>query len=298
MIAVTGSTGFLGASLVRALLKEKFKVRCLIRPRSPRASTVLSLPCETAETNFDSRESIAASLEGCETVIHVMGLINGTEEILRKVNINYTHNLLEACKEKKIRKFIFISSVAALRRHGPYGESKFQAEELVRHAGIPYLIFRPAYIFGAEDRNNTRMMIHTLKVSPVVPLLGGGTFKLQPVYVEDVVRLIIQGIHFSRMNCAYTVAGNSQISLRAMLDTLAMHLKVKRLFLPVPLKPLQAVLRIYLKIFPATRLPAKQILELDKHEAFDISETRRDFNFNPASFEEGAARMFEPVCAE
>ena len=298
MIALTGATGFLGSHLARQLAANGNKVCCLVRKNSSRQKNLHGIDCTVRETEFNSVQSLAVSLEGCTSVIHAMGVINASQEELRTVNIQFTQNLTLACLEKNIQKIILISSVAALMQHGPYGLSKKEGEEIVVKSGIPYLIFRPAYIFGPNDQNNTLLMIRTLKRFPLIPLLGGGTFKIQPVYVEDAVDLISKGIHFSRLNSAYTLAGKEQVSLKTMLEILAGHLGVKRIFLPVPLKPVQALMKIFLAVCPNTRFPAKQILELDKHERFDISETVKDFNFHPRTFAEGAEKMFEDsLCA-
>jgi len=243
------------------------------------------------ETDFDSVPDLENALKGTDTLIHALGLINGEEAMLQKVNITYTENLTRAAKKCGVRKVIFISSVAALMRHGPYGKSKFEAEEIVRKSGVPFTIFRPAFIYGDRDENNLAMMTRTLRNFPLVPLLGGGTFRLQPVFVGDVVSLIHQAVERAPTNAEHSVAGPEQISLKQMLVTLAGRMRVKRGFIPIPLRPVQAVMRVYLRLVPRTRLPAKQILELDKHEAFDISATRRDFQFDPVAFAEGSKRL-------
>lgn len=297
MIAVTGATGFLGLNLIRALEKRGKRFRCVVRPSSPRISR-LTVPVEhICETAFENADELRAAFKGAETVIHSLGLINGTEEALRRVNIDYTRRVVDAARAAGVSRFIFVSSVAAIRRHGTYGETKFQAEEIVRLSGIPYIIFRPAYIYGRGDENNTGLMINTLKRFPLIPLLGGGSFCLQPVYVEDVVSLLIQAVERPIPNKIYNVAGPKQTALRDMLELLAQGLGLKRVFVPIPLKPVQALLRVYIKIFKNTRLPAKQILELDKHEAFDITQTAKDFVFAPVEFREGVKRMFEACAA-
>ena len=299
MIAVTGATGFLGHHLTHALSSKKMDFLCLTRSSSPRAYRLKPYPSTIREVDFQNKDSIAQQLEGCSTLIHVLGLINAKEDRLKQVNVEYTKNLLEAAKEKKVQKIIFISSVAAQMRHGLYGETKFQAEELVRSAGVPYLILRPAFIYGQGDDNNMGLMLRTLKRYPLIPLLGGGSFRIQPIYVEDIVSVVLQGLEKPAPNKEYNLAGPQQVSLKEILMTLAKHLKVKRLFVPIPLKPIQAILRVYILFFRNTKLPVKQILELDKHEAFDISKTREDFDFDPCVFQEGTQRMFEaPVCVE
>lgn len=299
MIAITGATGFLGSHLAIFLESKRIAFRCLIRKNSPRRATTERRSCEIREVDFNDADSISEALEGCDVLIHALGLINGSEDQLETVNVTYTQRVVEAALKKQVAKLICISSVAALMKHGPYGISKAKGEERVKNSGIPYIILRPAWIFGKRDTHVTEKIIKTLKSFPVVPLLGGGTFKIQPVYVEDAVNLIYQSIHFSAVNSAYTIAGKEQISLRDILKIFCRLLNVKRILMPVPLKPIQALCRVYLRFFPNTRLPVKQILELDKHDAFDISKTVADFAFAPRSFEQGAQAMFQTSpCAE
>lgn len=292
MIALTGGTGFLGSHLAQYLKEKNIPFRSLVRAGSPRLEDSRKYLGEIREVNFDDSASIASAIEGCDVVIHALGLINGSQEQLERVNVSYSENMVTAAKQKNISKFICVSSVAALMKHGPYGESKARGEQKVIESGLPYIVLRPAWIYGNRDSNVTAKITRTLKAFPLVPLLGGGTFKIQPVYVDDVVKLIHQSINFSSLNTAYTVAGKTQVPLRVILETFARHMKLKRVFVPIPLKPVQAVCKIYLKIFPNTKLPVKQVMELDKHDAFDISKTVKDFGFNPRSFEEGAKAMF------
>lgn len=291
MIAITGATGFLGGHFLNALQERQIPSTVLLRSGSPRESKLSRFTCKRATVDFADPESLRQGLEGAEILVHILGLINGTEESLRQSNVEITKNLAEAAGEAGIKKIIFISSAAAIHPHGTYGKTKARAEEFIKTSGVPYLIFRPAFIYGDGDENTTGMMIRALKRLPVVPLLGGGNFKLQPVFIEDVISLLVQGLFFSRVNSTYTVAGPEQVPLKNMLEILTRHLKIRRVFIPISLKPVQAFLRFFYFLFKHTRLPVKQILELDKHEAFDISDTRRDFQFDPMPFEEGVQRM-------
>ncbi len=293
MIVVTGATGFLGGHFLEALQQRGIPATVLLRAGSPRESKLSRFTCKRAYADFFNPESLHQGLEGSEILVHILGLINGTEEALQKSNVEITRNLAEAAAKAGIRKIVFISSAAAIHPHGSYGKTKARAEEFIKTCGVPYLIFRPAFIYGHGDENTTGMMLRTLKRWPVIPLLGGGNFKLQPVYIEDAISLLMQGLFFSRFNATYTVAGPEQIPLKEMLQILTRQLRLKRFFIPIPLKPVQAFLRSFYFLLKHTRLPAKQILELDKHEAFDISDTRRDFQFDPMPFDEGVLKMFQ-----
>ncbi len=299
MIAITGATGFLGNHLIDALKSKGMEFTCLVREDSPRRE---SLEKKGAHLNFvDFHDSVTLEpiLFSSDILIHALGLINGSAEELQTVNVDYTRSVVEAAKRARVRKIVLVSSVAALMPHGLYGQTKAAGEKIVRESGIPYTALRPAYIYGSGDRNSTELMLRTLRRTPVVPLLGGGDFKLQPVYVDDVVDLIVQAVMKPACNTEFSVAGPAQISLKEMLLHFSKGLGVKRAYLPIPLKPVQAVLRVFLKLFPNTKFPAKQILELDKHGAFDISKTREAFRFDPIPFSQGVEKMFKDIsCAE
>ena len=294
MIAVTGCTGFLGFHFLKALQERSIPAVLLIRAGSPHENRLEESAFTRFAVDFNRPESIASALRGCEILVHILGLINGSEQALEEANVKITQRVVDAAAEAGIQKIIYISSAAAIHPHGSYGRSKAKGEEILRASGIPYLIFRPAYIYGKGDENNTELMIRIIKHFPIIPLLGGGDFKIQPVYIDDVVDLVIQGLFFSRINQIYTVAGPEKIALRAMFRIVVQRLGLTRWFLPIPLKPVQWFLRAFYFLFSRTRIPVKQILELDTHKCFDISETCRDFKFDPIPFEEGAELMFRP----
>ncbi len=296
-IAVTGATGFLGSHLVFHLAAAGYEVRALVRKscphQHPASTSVHQLPVD-----FNSIESITTALEGCEILIHLLGIINGSEAELRKSNVEITERVLQACRHAKIKKIVHMSSVAAVMGHGPYGRSKAEGEMRVRNSGIPHVIFQPAYIYGIGDRHLTKRMTGFVKYSPLVPVLGGGTFKIQPVFVGDVCQAILKAIP---LNCAretFILAGPEQVSLKDMLQLMAKAMNVRRLFIPIPLRPMQALCGFLLKLIPNTRLPLKQVLELDKHQAFDIGHAREVLGFHPITFHEGVDKIFRgSACA-
>jgi len=299
MIALTGGTGFIGFFTAERLKARGVKFVCLVRGKSKGLARLTALGAEIRETDFCDENSIFRALEGCDIVINSLGLINGTEEALQEANVKCTARLVHASLKRGIKRLVHVGSVAAVRRHSVYGMSKHEGEEIVRKSGIPHVILQPAYIYGSGDEDKTGLMLRILKRFPVVPLLGGGNFKIQPVYVDDVVDMVFCALETQHINKSYILAGPEQVALREMLHLFAEGQGLKRLFLPVPLKPLQAVLRVLAPLLKSPNLPVKQILELDKHEAFDISDTVRDLHFKPVNFKTGVEKMFgKKLCAE
>ena len=134
-------------------------------------------------------------------------------------------------------------------------------------------------------------MTKVIRRSPFIPILGGCKFKIQPIFVDDVTNVLIQAAECVITNNVYNICGAEQISLRDMFELLAKKMNRKRIFISIPLRPVKKILGVYQNIFPQTRLPVKQVMELDKHEKFDISHTKRDFDFSPISVMDGLSRM-------
>ena len=296
MIAVTGATGFLGRHMIRALSERNLPSVALVR----KGTLPVGIRQEGYRlVDFRNVDELAKSLEGVHQVLHLAGRVNGPIEELQESNVSLMRRLVEAAKRARVTRIVFLSSVAAQTKKGPYGIAKWESEEILRSSGIPYVIFRAALIYGAGDTKNLALMEKMLKVLPVLPLLGGGRFMIQPVYVEDVVPVVVRALEGDRKNRIYHLAGPEQISLKEMIDLLAARLGKKPLLIPVPLKPVQVLTRFWSFLFPGTRLPVKQILELDQHGAFEIEEARSEMGFSPRTFQEGMCAMAAPeaLCA-
>ncbi len=275
MIVVTGATGFLGRHVLSSLQKRNFEFT----------------PWSRYRIDFSNVQEMEKALRSVDQVLHLAGQMNGRVEDLKESNALLTKRLVEASKKVGVRRIIFVSSAAAHLRKGPYGQSKWEAEEILKSSGIGYLIFRPALIYGPGDSKNVATMEKLVKHFPVLPLLGGGRFLIQPVYVDDVVSCLMAALQSAVVNQSYYLAGPSQISLKEMLETIAASWGKRVQLIPVPLKPVQILARAWSEIFPRTRLPVKQILELDQHSAFEIDAARKDFGFAPRTFKEGIAAM-------
>ena len=269
-IALTGSSGFLGRELLKQLQSRGHETVCLNRPA----------------INFDDVDQIRDALEGCDVLLHTIGLTNGSDDMLHHVNDVITANMMTALPDS-VKRVVYVSSAAAAMRKGPYGEAKLRAEEHVKNSGKDYMLLRPTMIYGPGDTKNLAMMVDWVTQKKFVPVLGGGGFKVQPVHIEDAAGAIVTACEVEVTNKTYNICGPEQVSLRRMLDMLKDKCKSTCVFVSVPLKPVQFALSLWGAIYPKTKLPVKQVKELDKHEAFTFEETAQDLNYTPRKFEEG-----------
>lgn len=145
----------------------------------------------TAELNRP--ETYRDALAGSEVVVHMAAATgSATESELRRTNVEGTQLLLETCRSRGVRRFLYVSSIAAgyadLASY-PYGRTKLEAEESVRKAGLDYVILRPTIVLG--ERSPAWKMLRKLAALPIIPVFRHGATRVQPVDVADVARAMV-----------------------------------------------------------------------------------------------------------
>lgn len=174
-VLVTGADGLLGSNLVRRLLENGYEVRVLIYPGS--VSTALDgLALERVEGNLlDGSAALAKSMQGCEGVFHAAAVTDlwAAPDIIWKVNLDGTRNIVDACMEAGVRRLLYVASASTIAPGSmeapgdesggfpavytgmPYMESKHQAAELVRayvrEKGLDAVIVAPTFLLGPYD---------------------------------------------------------------------------------------------------------------------------------------------------
>jgi NADH dehydrogenase len=182
-------------------------------------------------------------LLGCDTVVHCAGKVKGLfERNIWKVNVEGTANLLQASERQNVDRFIFISSFDT--RTGCkscYAESKRAAENLVKTSCLAYIIVRPAIMYGKGDRKNIGRLVQFIKKSRIIPVLGTGAYKWQPVYVGDVAKAVARyTLDSTNNNCCVDVVGPDKLSFNEIVDMVSQRFVKKTIRLHVPIELLRA----------------------------------------------------------
>jgi uncharacterized protein YbjT (DUF2867 family) len=193
VILVTGATGFVGGHVVHTLRADGRDVRCLVRdPR--RGERLQAWGCELAEGDVTRPESLHAAAAGCDTVIHLVAIRQGRPEQFQRVMIDGTRNLIAAARQAGMSRFIHMSALgttAETKGLVPYYGAKWEMEQDVKSAGIPYVVFRPSFVFG-KDGGILPTFAKLARLAPVTPIVGSGTQRIQPIWADDV------GAYFSK----------------------------------------------------------------------------------------------------
>ncbi len=187
MILVTGGTGFVGGHVVRELRRRDLPVRCLVRdPR--KAARLVGWGCELVEGDVTDPGALRRATAGAETVVHLVAIRQGREEQFQRIMVDGTRELLAAAKDAGAGRFVLMSALGvseATKDLVPYYGAKWETERLTRSAGIPFVIFRPSFIFG-PDGGILPTFAKLARLTPVTPIIGSGRQRIQPIWADDV----------------------------------------------------------------------------------------------------------------
>ena len=187
MIFLTGGTGFVGGHVVRELRSRDLPVRCLVRD-ARKGSKRVAWGAELVEGDVTDPESLRRGVAGCDAVIHLVAIRQGRQEQFQRIMVDGTRDLLAAAKDAGVRRFVHMSALGASEETKdlvPYYGAKWEAERLVQAAGIPYVIFRPSFVFGPNG-GILPTFTKLARLAPVTPIIGSGRQRIQPIWADDV----------------------------------------------------------------------------------------------------------------
>jgi uncharacterized protein YbjT (DUF2867 family) len=292
MILVVGGTGFVGSHLIQRLRKNGVPVRAVVR--SPRKAQALKdLGVEVVAGDIADKASLEAAAAGVARIIHLVGIIQEAPGVtFRGVHVEGTRNLIEAAKKAGVRHFFYQSALGT--RPGAkseYHKTKWEAEELVRASGIPFTILRPSLIFGPGDQFTLRLS-EMLKISPVMPVIGPGRSKIQPIYIDDVVTCIAKAVASDAfLNEIYEIGGPEQLTYEEVTATIAGAMGIKRPVVHVPLLFMKPMARLLETVLPKPPVTTDQLIMLQEDNVCGMQDVREAFGVEPAPFREGLKRF-------
>jgi uncharacterized protein YbjT (DUF2867 family) len=237
VILVTGGTGFVGPKVVHALRERDRPVRCLVRKPSA-AGSLAAWGCELVEGDVTDAASLRRAVEGCEVVVHLVAIRQGSPEKFQRVMEQATRDLVAAANEAGVRRFVLMSALGTneeTRDLVPYYHAKWENEQTVAGSGLEHVIFRPSFIFG-RDGGILSTFKKLARLAPVTPIIGSGTQRIQPIWVDDVAAYFAAGV--DRPDAAgkiFELGGPDVVSWNEFWAQLKRALGVRRPSLHVPI---------------------------------------------------------------
>jgi len=295
MILVSGGAGVMGARFVRDLVAAGHRVRALTLPGDPNVERLAGVNAELVLADITKPETLVGAFSGVTTVFHLAGIILSNDpSLFRRINTEGTRNVVAAARRAGARHFVFVSSISAVEPISEYARSKAAAEEIVRSAeGMAWTIVRPTLAYERGGGQEFMGFLESLLKYPVVPFVGRGHARKNPVYVEDIGRgLLAIADNPKSHGKTYNFCGGEEISIRDLSKLMLRHQGVSKPFLHVPVPLCRAAAFVMEKTMKNPPLTRYAISRIEQDATPDNSEAHRDLGYDPIGVTEGMERCF------
>lgn len=261
---IAGATGFVGGHLTDALRQRGHELVLLTHSR--RRTTEPGFSYVTGDVT--DQDSYAAAMQGCDAAINLVGIIREFTNkgiTFERLHVAAASAMTGAAQKAGVPRFLQMSALGTrIDAVSAYHRTKWRAEEIVRGSGLAWTIFRPSLIFGPKDAF-VNMLARQLRFMPVLPVMGDGAYRLQPIHGDDVARCFCEALEKPETaGQTYALCGPDRLTYLELLDAITDAMGRPRPLKPrLPLglmKPLIRVMQNF-RQFPITLDQLQMLLE-------------------------------------
>jgi uncharacterized protein YbjT (DUF2867 family) len=278
LVTIFGGSGFVGRHLVRALCKRGYRIRVAVR-RPDLTGHLQPLgrvgQVHAVQANLRHAGSVEAALRDADAAINLVGIMHETgRQRFADVQALGAERVARATSNLGIP-FVHMSAIGADPDSASrYARSKAEGEQLVLAAKPDAVIMRPSIIFGPEDHFFNRFAAMA-RISPALPLIGGGATRFQPVFVGDVALAFADAVDGKvKRGTIYELGGHEVRSFKELMQLMLAIIQRKRLLVPIPF-PIAKLQAAILGILPNPPLTTDQV-ELLKRDNVVSAEAVRE----------------------
>ena len=289
-VTVFGGSGFLGRYVVERLADRDLIVQVAIRdPEAAKHLRTLGQVGQVTPFACDVTDAaaVARAIDGVDGVINLVGLLaERGRQTFKSVHVDAPAAIAIAAASAKVQSLAHVSAIgAASNALSEYSRSKAAGEDAVRGAFPDAVIMRPSVIFGPED-GFFNLFAGLARMSPALPLFGGGETRFQPVYVADVADAVVAGLtDTAARGKTYELGGPKVASFAELMALTLGEIRRKRLLVSIPffVGDIQATFAGLLPNPPVTRDQMKS-LRTDNVVSADAA-TLDDLGISPVAME-------------
>ncbi|MFB3895533.1 MAG: complex I NDUFA9 subunit family protein [bacterium] len=288
MILVTGATGFVGSHLVPRLVEAGNPVRAYVR-RNANLQQLVQLGVDIVYGTVSDRAALKEAMAGIDTVIHLVAVIVETKTAsFTQINHYGTKNVAELAEEFGVHRLIHISALGASSNPQlRYTYSKWLGEQEVRNSGIDWTIFQPSIMFGAGDEFINKLA-QLVRLAPVIPILGSGKTRFQPIWVEDTCTCILKALdNHKTIGKTYQLGGPEQLTYEQIIDLLMARLNKRKLKWHLPIPLMKPIVKIMETILPNPPITTDQLALLNIDNTATLDAVEHHFGLNPKRLNDG-----------
>lgn len=290
LVTVFGGSGFLGRNAVRALAKAGYRIRVAVRypnqaqylPPMGSVGQIQLMKC-----NVLDQDAVARACQGADAVVNLVGILapaggQGFDD----VHVAAVGNIAMAAKAAGARTLVHVSSLGAdPEAESHYAKTKGEGEKLLREEFSNATILRPSLLAGPDDDFFNKFAA-LARILPMLPLIGGGHTKFQPVFVGDVADAIVKCVSdTATKGKTYELGGPGTYSFKALMQLVLQETGRSRLLLPVPFW-LASIKAMFLQFLPGKLLTPDQVTSLKADNLVSPNAlTFKDLGIAPDSIE-------------
>ncbi|MXN66704.1 SDR family NAD(P)-dependent oxidoreductase [Stappia sp. GBMRC 2046] len=266
LVTVFGGSGFIGRYIVRSLARRGYRVRVAVRrPDLAEHVQPLGVPGQImpVQANLRYRWSVDRAVEGADAVVNCVGILNQSgAQTFDAVQTFGPRAVAEAARAAGIKRVVHISAIGAdPEAESGYARSKAAGEKGMFETVPEAVVFRPSIVFGPEDDFFNRFA-DMARISPVLPLIGGGGTKFQPVYVGDVAEAVARAVDGeAKEGTIYELGGPDIKTFRECMEDLLSVVRRKRVLVSLPFG-LASLNAQFLQLLPKPLLTVDQVKQL------------------------------------
>jgi len=262
LVTVYGGSGFLGRHVIRALAKRHYRIRVAVR-RPELAGYLQPLgrvgQIHAVQANLRNAASVEAAARDAQVLINLVGILFERGRQRFDAVHSYGAEQVALAANAHGARMIHVSAIGADENSSSgYARSKAKAEQLVLAAQPSATIMRPSIMFGPEDDFFNRFAA-LARISPALPLIGGGLTRFQPVFVGDVAAVIADAVDGKvRSGTVYELGGPEARTFKELMQFVLATIERKRLLVPIPffMAKMQAM---FLQYLPKPMLTPDQV---------------------------------------
>jgi uncharacterized protein YbjT (DUF2867 family) len=290
-VVVAGGTGLLGREITKVLLDHGHDV--IVTSRSQPTKEPLDPRAKWAKGDVTDPESLVPALSGAHAVVDAVQFPNSPIEnpkkgfTFEKIDLNGTKNLVDAAKKANVGLFIGLSGAGSeenARYH--WQRFKWQEEQHIKSSGVPYVIFRPSWIYGPRDVSLNRFLGFA-KILPFIPIIGDGKTRINPLFVGDLAQHVAAALKLdSARGQIFEIGGPEVLTMNDVVRTALKVTGKKRFLFPQP-KPLMKLIATFAQFAPGRPLTPDAIDFITMDGVADTTALQKTFGLPLTSLKDG-----------
>jgi nucleoside-diphosphate-sugar epimerase len=291
-IVVTGGTGFIGRRVVNRLL-ERGDAEVVVTSRDPAGRELWPGRVEMVQVFAGDALTLGKAFTRADVVVHAIQFPNHPVEdpsrgrTYIEVDGRGTRVAAQVARKLGVRRFVYLSGAGAGQgRPQPWFQAKDMAEAAIRESRMEHVFLRPSWIYGPGDRSMNRFVAFC-RYLPFVPVIGDGKTPVYPIYVEDVARCVVEGVHRSEAtSVALDLGGPERLTMDEVIRKIQSVLRKKRPLLHHPAS-LMKLLVLPMQLLPEPILSPTAIDFITQEVEIDPRPAAEYFGFSFRKLEDG-----------